>query len=228
MIKRAIVPILAVLTLAAAGCGAQDNTPDTQTEDAPAAEIADEAQPPAEDTEEIESAEADTQDAGPADEDSAAAMTVTSSGIIDGIIDPKYGKNGDMVEDGVPTLSLPLSIENAPEGTVCYAIYMDDPDAVPIAGYNWVHWTAVNIVPANIPENFSAEAGSNAVQGTNDFGTIGYGGPAPPDKDHTYVIAVFALNDMIALEDGFAKEDFDAAIQPHVLATFVFDAVYVK
>ena len=155
-------------------------------------------------------------------------MKVTSSGIKNGVIDPKYGSNGDMITDGVPLLSLPLSIENAPEGTVCYAIYMDDPDAAPLAGYNWVHWTAVNIETADIPEGFSASAGSSAVQGTNDYGTMGYGGPAPPDKDHNYVITVFALDKKIALEDGFAKDVFDSAIDGHVLASVTLEALYVK
>ena len=190
--------------------------------DAPGADKQDgsAALPEAESTDHIVSDEKANEEAG--------QMKVTSSGITDGVIDPKYGSNGDMVTDGVPTLSLPLSIENAPEDTVCYAIYMDDPDAKPIAGYNWVHWTAVNIETGDIPEGFSTDAGSDAVQGTNDYGTVGYGGPAPPDKDHTYVFVVYALDAKITLEDGFSKDVFDGAIEGHVLASTVLEAVYVK
>ncbi|MDD5016788.1 MAG: YbhB/YbcL family Raf kinase inhibitor-like protein [Eubacteriales bacterium] len=150
-------------------------------------------------------------------------MAVSSDGIADGIIDAAYGMNGGQVANGVPTLSIPLSIQNAPSGTVCFAIYMDDPDAA-----DWVHWMAVNIEESTIPENFSADAGNKAVQGTNDFGTVGYGGPAPPDKDHTYEITVYALDAEVALPGGFSKTEFEAAVAPHILATATLEGIYKK
>ena len=154
-------------------------------------------------------------------------MTVSSTGIIDGIIEPIYGINSEHVTNGVPTLSLPLDIQNAPEGTVCYAIYMDDPDAKPLCGYDWVHWTAVNIEQSAIPEGFSSDAG-DAIQGTNDFKTTGYGGPAPPDKDHTYVIAVYALDTALDLSEGFSKTEFAAAVKGHALAKATLEGIYEK
>ena len=100
-------------------------------------------------------------------------MTVTSAGIVGGYIDPAYGANGEVKEASIPVLSLPLEISNAPEGTVCFAVYMDDPDAEPLCGYRWVHWMAVNIESGSIPEDFSRTAGSQAVQGKNDNSTTG-------------------------------------------------------
>ena len=45
-------------------------------------------------------------------------MIVTSTGIVNGIIEDKYGKHGSQFnENGMPTYSLPLKIEDAPEGT---------------------------------------------------------------------------------------------------------------
>src|SRR5574337_2088754 len=56
------------------------------------------------------------------------------------------------------------------------ALIIDDPDA---PGRLFTHWLVWNIDPivTQLGEN-SVPAG--AVQGTNDFGGIGYGGPCPP------------------------------------------------
>jgi Raf kinase inhibitor-like YbhB/YbcL family protein len=154
--------------------------------------------------------------------DAAGTMRVTSPGIVGGVIDPKYGKNG------TPTLSIPLEIKDAPQGTKAYAIYMNDPDAKPVAGFVFVHWMAVNIPDASIPEGYSQAAGDKIVQGKNDGGTIGYTGPAPPDKDHTYVIKVYALDGNVNLKNGFSKADFTRAVQGHVLAQAMLSGLYKK
>ena len=50
-------------------------------------------------------------------------MIITSTGIIDGIIQDQYGGRGTLFnENGVPTYSLPFKIEDTPEGTVSFAI----------------------------------------------------------------------------------------------------------
>lgn len=220
MRKRIICAGMLLLLMIAMGCGAEDDgsagsnigVPDeTQTGSLTGA------------SPEQQQETADTQI-----DEGGNEMIVKSSGVSGGYIDPKYGKNGDIQENGIPTLSIPLEIENAPDDTVCFAIYMDDPDAKPLAGYNWVHWTAVNIPEANIPENFSKDGANTMAQGTTDFGTVGYGGPKPPDKDHTYVIVVYALDAQIALEDGFEKTAFHDAIDGHILASATLEAVYRK
>ena len=68
---------------------------------------------------------------------------------------------------------------------------MDDPDAMGAVGKVWVHWVVWNIEPTAItglskPDRF--------VEGMTDFGEVGYGGPAPPDKRHTYVFKLYALD----------------------------------
>ncbi len=155
-------------------------------------------------------------------------MLLMSKGITDGVIDPKYGANGEIKQNGIPVLSLPLTITGAPEGTAAFAVYMDDPDAKPIAGYNWVHWMAANIKKTEIPEDFSRQAGANAVQGKNDFDMTGYGGPMPPDKDHTYVVKIYALDAPLDLKEGFSKEDFAKALEGHILAEAALRGVYRK
>ena len=146
-------------------------------------------------------------------------MTVTSSGIVNGVIEDKYGKRGtEFNENGIPTYSLPLKIENAPEGTVSYALLLEDKDAFPVSGgFSWVHWTAANITKTELKENESQTA-KDFVQGVNSWMSIQggeqskelssfYGGMAPPDAEHTYELHVYALDTMLNLENGFLMND---------------------
>lgn len=155
-------------------------------------------------------------------------MKLSSSGILNGVIDPKYGANGELDDQGTPAVSLPIAIENAPEDTAVYALYMDDPDAKPLAGYNWVHWMAANFTEAELAEDFSRNTDGGTVQGKNDFGEVGYGGPMPPDRDHTYVITVYALDEELPLRDGFTKEEFEQAIRGHVTGSATIEGLYRK
>ena len=51
----------------------------------------------------------------------------------------------------MPTYSLPLKIEDAPEGTKSFAVVMEDKDAFPVSGgFSWIHWTAANITRTEI------------------------------------------------------------------------------
>ena len=88
-------------------------------------------------------------------------------------------KNGNKVT--------PLTVSGIPEGTESLALIMDDPDAMEPAGKVWVHWVAWNIDPTKTELAKSTE-------GMTDFGEVGYGGPAPPDKRHTYVFKLYALD----------------------------------
>ena len=45
-----------------------------------------------------------------------------------------------------------------------------------------------------------------------DFGEVGYGGPAPPDKRHTYVFKVYALDCTL----GGQAEDLDTTMPEFV------------
>ena len=73
-------------------------------------------------------------------------------------------------------------------GVGSLALIMDDPDAMEAVGKVWVHWVAWNIDPTN------TELENLTIVGMTDFGEVGYGGPAPPDKRHTYVFTLYALD----------------------------------
>ena len=76
-------------------------------------------------------------------------MNVTSSGIIDGVIQPQYGGHGTQFnENRIPTFSLPFKVENPPEKTVSLAIVLEDKDAYPVTGgFAWIHWLGGKINP---------------------------------------------------------------------------------
>ena len=114
-------------------------------------------------------------------------------------------------------ISIPLTVSDIPDGTASLALVMDDPDAMAPAGKVWVHWLLWNVSPAtpDIPENTVPEG---AVQGMTDFGEAAYGGPAPPDKRHTYVFKMYALDVRLDLAEGSTKKDLLQAIKGHIIS----------
>ena len=151
-------------------------------------------------------------------------MSVTSTAIVDGVLGDAYGKFGAQKRGSMPALSPPLTVVNPPESTVCYAVIMLDPDAK-----NWVHWLAANIVldeDGLLPENASVEWADDMVQGKNDFGKTGYGGPTPPSGVHTYTITVYALDAELPLKVNYSLKQLKTAMEEHVLAEAVIMGSY--
>ena len=56
------------------------------------------------------------------------------------------------------------------------------------------------------------------VEGKNDFGEIGYGGPAPPDGRHTYVFKLYELDTDLDLKEGYSKQELEDAMKGHIIA----------
>jgi Raf kinase inhibitor-like YbhB/YbcL family protein len=81
---------------------------------------------------------------------------------------------------------------NVPAGTESFAFTMFDVDA-PVAG-GFHHW-----IVYNIPRRVTSLLGHGHnpfSEGTNDYPTVGYGGPCPPmdGQIHHYVFTVYALS----------------------------------
>jgi hypothetical protein len=135
-----------------------------------------------------------------------------------GIIPKKYGyKHGNN--------SPPLTISGIPENTVSLALIMDDPDAMGAVGKVWVHWVVWNIIPDNI-EFQENSVPSNCIEGETDFGEIGYGGPAPPDKEHTYVFKLYALDKKLENSKGSTKKQIEDAMNNHIIAETKLEGRY--
>jgi len=129
-----------------------------------------------------------------------------------GMIPSKYTCEGT-------DISPSLTWGEPPEGTKSLALIADDPDAP--AG-TWVHWVVYNIPPdrRGLAENFpkSGSPGDGILQGTNDFGRTGYGGPCPPSGTHRYYFRLYALDTVPGLGAGATKRQLLEAMKGHVLA----------
>lgn len=126
-----------------------------------------------------------------------------------GTIPRKYGYKNE-------NLSPPLIISKVPEETKSLVLIMDDPDAMRVVGKVWVHWVLWNISPDTheITEN---SIPANSIEGQTDFDEIGYGGPAPPDKEHLYIFKLYALDTELHLEQNSTKADIEESIKNHIL-----------
>ena len=143
-------------------------------------------------------------------------LKLTSSAFSDGSEIPRECgyKNGNKVP--------PLTVSGIPEGTKSLSLIMDDPDAMEPAGKVWVHWVMWNIDPTNTElfvENLTRE-------GMTDFGEVGYGGPAPPDKRHTYVFKLYALDSELDLPDKSTKADVEKAMEGHIIEQATLTGTY--
>ena len=113
--------------------------------------------------------------------------------------------------------SIPLKITEIPDSTKSLALIMDDPDAMGVVGKIWVHWVLWNISP-NTKEIFENSIPEYSVEGKTDFDEIGYGGPAPPDKEHTYIFKLYALDTILNLKQGSTKVEVEESMMEHIIS----------
>jgi Raf kinase inhibitor-like YbhB/YbcL family protein len=72
-------------------------------------------------------------------------------------------------------------------------------------------------LPKGVPAGKVLENGGK--QGKNDFGDVGYGGPAPPPgKPHRYFFKLYALDASLSVPSGATREEVLKAMKGHVLA----------
>ena len=113
-----------------------------------------------------------------------------------------------------------LSWSEPPKETQSFALICDDPDA---PRGTWVHWVLFNLpaqtrqLEQGVPTTDTLASG--AKHGKNDFGNVGYGGPAPPKgKPHRYFFRLYALDANLDLPAGASKAQLETAMKGHILA----------
>ena len=123
-------------------------------------------------------------------------------------------------------------IVGTPPKTASLAIICQDPDA---GGFvQWLSWNLPGQT-STLPENFLP---SGALQGVNDFGNTGYGGPCPPPASvaqangmpvqHHYIFTVYALEVALGAAGGASLNQLRSAMTGHIIASASRTSLYQK
>lgn len=123
-------------------------------------------------------------------------------------------------------LSPQLDWSDVPEGTEELAMICEDPDA---PGGTFIHWTIRGLPPTStgLPRG---QVPAGAVEGANDFGRQGYGGPCPPKGHgtHRYYFRLFALGSPLELPAGFTAADARSAMEGQTVAETALMGTYER
>jgi len=156
----------------------------------------------------------------------APGFSLAKSAVAEGqAIDPRYTCDGE-------DISPQLAWEGIPEGTAELVLVLEDPDA---PGGTFTHWLVYGLdpgetaLPEDVPEGGEVAGPPAFTQGTNDFGTVGYGGPCPPrGETHDYVFRLLALAHPLELAGGASQDELLEAAEPHVIAETTLTAPYAR
>jgi Raf kinase inhibitor-like YbhB/YbcL family protein len=118
-------------------------------------------------------------------------------------------------------VSPPLTWDGVPDETQRLALILEDIDSVKGV---WSHWVVYDMPPdvRELPESVSPTypRPGGGLEGRNDFGNIGYGGPCPSDgKTHRYVARLYALDRRLGLAPGATRQEILESIEGHVIRT---------
>ncbi|ALL01035.1 hypothetical protein Pyrde_0987 [Pyrodictium delaneyi] len=118
-------------------------------------------------------------------------------------------------------VSPPLVVENILSSAKSLLLVVYDPDAPKGTFYHWILYN-IPVSTTRIPEDIPKDpvVKGLGLQGRNDFGRIGYGGPCPPsgDRPHRYVFLIIALDvDNLGIEPGAPCRTILEAARGHVV-----------
>jgi Raf kinase inhibitor-like YbhB/YbcL family protein len=173
-------------------------------------------------------ASASTSAKASADEQTPAAITVTS---------PTIKANETIPIDHTgegKDVSPALAWSGAPAATKQFALVMDDPD-VQFGGGAFVHWVVYKIpgtakgLPADIPREAAIASVPGAVHGRSGFRQTFYRGPMPPPgKPHHYTFTVYALDTELQLAEGATRAELMKAMEGHIIGQGSLVAIYER
>ena len=105
-------------------------------------------------------------------------------------------------------VSPPLRWTAPPRRTRSLALVLEDTSTAP----TFMHWLAWGVAPR---VRALAPGARLTLQGRNDFGRSGYGGPCPPSgAKHRYVFRVYALRKPLKLAAGASARELDRVLRP--------------
>jgi Raf kinase inhibitor-like YbhB/YbcL family protein len=123
-------------------------------------------------------------------------------------------------------LSPALEWSGVPQEAAELALLCEDPDA---PRGTFTHWVLAGLEPTatGLAEG---EHPAAAVEGRNDFGEQGYGGPLPPvgDGPHRYFFRVYAASAPLGLVAGASADDLRRALEGKELASGTLVGTYQR
>ena len=149
-------------------------------------------------------------------------MSLTSSSFVDGgILPDKYTAAVDK------PVSPALAWQNAPAGTVSFALIMHDPDNAPMKSVmDTTHWVIFNI-PGSVnalPEGVAnvAQLPDGSLQLKSSATVVGFRGPAfRGNFYHHYTFELYALDIKLALTPDASRDDVLKAMEGHIIGKAV-------
>jgi Raf kinase inhibitor-like YbhB/YbcL family protein len=126
-----------------------------------------------------------------------------------------------------------LAWSSVPPNAKSLVLIVDDPDApdpqAPRMVY--VHWVLYNLPPQGdgLPEAVGdSQLPAGTLQGKNDWGRSGYGGPCPPIGKHRYFFKLYALDTVLPDLHTPDKPALERAMQGHVVDQAELIGLYQK
>lgn len=109
------------------------------------------------------------------------------------------------------------------------ALYVTNPFEPGCSFCPWLIWNLppVPVIPAGIPTTPVVTAPVPAVQGMNDYGTIGYTGPCPAEgATHRYQFRVYGLDTLLDITPGSRVHGMVNAMKGHIVQFGTTIAMY--
>lgn len=143
-------------------------------------------------------------------------MNIASTGIdAKGNILPEYTADGKNINP-------PVTFSEIPDDAQSLILMMDDSDA---PEGRFIHWLLYNMPPSTL-QILEGQTPAGAVEGMNDFGQPGYGGPKPPSGTHHYHLRLIVLDTMLDLPEGANDKQVEEAMNGHVIGFTEITATY--
>ena len=97
-----------------------------------------------------------------------------------------------------------------------------------MAALDPVRHSGLRVEPDSRASRRPARHASGGAHGKNDFGELGWGGPAPPRGHgvHHYEFRLYALDAKVGLPAGAGRGELETAMKGHVLAEAKLTGTY--
>lgn len=129
----------------------------------------------------------------------------------------KYTCNGKNINP-------PLEFIDVPKNTKSLVLIVDDPDSPSKVWAHWLLWS----IPADTKKILEDSVPYNAIEGVNDFGKVGYGGPCPHSGIHRYQFKLYALDVGFNSTKELTKSNLENAIKVHIIDKAVLTGLYSR